>query len=400
MSSVSISFQLISTSKIPFLAIFNGSWHVDADQTAFHASFSDKKAADKAVLHFSRGAAVTLLIIYIIYLYFQLRPHPHLNSSALQHASDEELAPVDLAQREYEPPSFEDRSSPIIAGRPPTERSTDNPNENRSSLELSAVINSQVSRMHDGPTSAGPDGGVLNTPQLSEPRIRFIEQSVPRGRPPGTSPAIRPRKHSANTSLSRISRHSSRSRLSEDLILHRPFMSSASLLMFDSQSRQSDMSSQSSYHATISGASIGRTASLLLLLVSSILISVCAEYLVYSISDMAEHSPLSEFFIGLIVLPIAGNVAEHVTAMTVASRGKMDLALGVSIGSSIQISLFVMPVVVIAGWGLGREMTLYFEPFETVTLVASVFVVNVLILNGKSNYLEGALLCACYVITM
>jgi Ca2+:H+ antiporter len=170
--------------------------------------------------------------------------------------------------------------------------------------------------------------------------------------------------------------------------------------MFDSQSRQSDMSSQSSYHATISGASIGRTASLLLLLVSSILISVCAEYLVYSISDMAEHSPLSEFFIGLIILPIAGNVAEHVTAMTVASRGKMDLALGVSIGSSIQISLFVMPVVVIAGWGLGREMTLYFEPFETVTLVASVFVVNVLILNGKSNYLEGALLCACYVITM
>jgi Ca2+:H+ antiporter len=399
MSSVSISFQLIGTSKIPFLAMFNGSWHVDASQTAFHASFSDKKAADKAVLHFSRGTAVTLLIIYVIYLYFQLRPGSHLNSSVLQHASDEEFSPADLAEREYEPP-FEDRSSPMIAGRPPTERSTDNPNERQSSLELSAVISTQISRIHDGPSGAGPDGDVLNMPQLSEPRIRFIEQSVPRGRPPGTSPIIRPRKHSTNTSLSRISRHSSMSRLSEDLILHRPFMSSASQLMYASQSRQSDMSSQRSSRIIISGAPIGRTASLLLLLISSILISICAEYLVYSISDMAEHSPLSEFFIGLIVLPIAGNVAEHVTAMTVASRGKMDLALGVSIGSSIQIGLFVMPIVVIAGWGLGREMTLYFEPFETVTLVASVFVVNVLIMNGKTNYLEGALLCACYVMTM
>jgi Ca2+:H+ antiporter len=97
---------------------------------------------------------------------------------------------------------------------------------------------------------------------------------------------------------------------------------------------------------------------------------------------MVAHSPLSEPFIGLIILPIAGNVAEHITAMTVAAKNKMDLAIGVSVGSSIQIALFVTPLVVIVGWILDRDMTLYFSLFETVKLVATAFLVNFLILNG------------------
>jgi len=76
----------------------------------------------------------------------------------------------------------------------------------------------------------------------------------------------------------------------------------------------------------------------------------------------------------------------------------MDLAIGVAVGSSIQIALFITPIVVVTGWILDKPMSLYFNLFETVTLFASAFIVNFLVLDGRSNYLEGGLLCAGYVI--
>jgi Ca2+/H+ antiporter len=141
-----------------------------------------------------------------------------------------------------------------------------------------------------------------------------------------------------------------------------------------------------------------RWAAVILLLVSTGLVAVCAEFLVGSIKEVTESSSLGEIFIGLIILPIVGNAAEHVTAVTVAMKNKMDLAIGVAVGSSIQIALFVTPLVVILGWIMDKEMTLYFTLFETVCLFVSAFIVNFLVLDGRSNYLEGALLCAVYVI--
>ncbi|KAL9008857.1 MAG: hypothetical protein Q9173_006063 [Seirophora scorigena] len=95
--------------------------------------------------------------------------------------------------------------------------------------------------------------------------------------------------------------------------------------------------------------------------------------------------------------PLA-SAAEHVTAVKVAAKNKMDLAIGVAIGSSIQIALFVTPSVVLIGWMASKDMPLYFTLFETVALFVATFVVNFLVLDGKSNYLEGALLCSCYII--
>jgi Ca2+/Na+ antiporter len=141
-----------------------------------------------------------------------------------------------------------------------------------------------------------------------------------------------------------------------------------------------------------------RWAAVMLLLVSTGLVAVCAEFLVDSIKDVTASSSLGEIFIGLIILPIVGNAAEHVTAVTVAMKNKMDLAIGVAVGSSIQIALFVTPLVVILGWIMDKEMTLYFTLFETVCLFVSAFIVNFLVLDGRSNYLEGALLCAVYII--
>jgi len=143
---------------------------------------------------------------------------------------------------------------------------------------------------------------------------------------------------------------------------------------------------------------ISLTTAIILLLASTALVAVCAEFMVSSIEHLVESSPLSEAFVGLIILPIVGNAAEHVTAVVVASKNKLDLALGVALGSSIQIALFITPLIVIIGWIADKGMSLYFTLFETVALFTSVFVVCFLCLDGRSNYLEGTLLCAAYII--
>ncbi|SPQ18461.1 de59bd48-ff8c-44bb-9daa-8e2ccbac04d6 [Thermothielavioides terrestris] len=142
-----------------------------------------------------------------------------------------------------------------------------------------------------------------------------------------------------------------------------------------------------------------RTTAVILLLLSTGLVAVCAEFMVSSIDRLVAAAPgLSEAFIGLVLLPLVGNAAEHATAVSVALKNKVDLAIGVAVGSSIQIALFVTPLVVILGWALGRDMSLFFTLFETVCVFVSAFIVNFLVLDGRSNYLEGALLCAAYVI--
>lgn len=144
---------------------------------------------------------------------------------------------------------------------------------------------------------------------------------------------------------------------------------------------------------------MSRTAAVVLLLCTTALVAVCAEFMVDAIPEMIENSPsISQAFIGLIILPIVGNAAEHVTAVTVAAKNKMDLAIGIAVGSSIQIALFVTPIVVLLGWILHTNMSLYFNLFETISLFVTAFVVNFLVLDGRSNYLEGVLLIAAYVI--
>ncbi|KAI0459039.1 calcium/proton exchanger [Xylaria acuta] len=134
------------------------------------------------------------------------------------------------------------------------------------------------------------------------------------------------------------------------------------------------------------------------LVVTTVLVSICADYLVESIDSLVERGGISRSFIGLILIPIVGNAAEHVTAVVVAVKNKMDLAMGVAIGSSIQIALFVTPFLVVLGWIMDRDMDLHFETFETVAFGLSVLVVIYTVQDGKSNYLEGAMLMSLYVI--
>lgn len=115
------------------------------------------------------------------------------------------------------------------------------------------------------------------------------------------------------------------------------------------------------------------------LVLVTVMVAICAEYLVDSIDSIVETAHISKTFIGLILLPIVGNAAEHVTAVVVAYKDKMDLAIGVAIGSSMQIALLVTPFLVILGWIIGQDMTLHFETFETVVFFLSVLITNYLI---------------------
>ena len=139
------------------------------------------------------------------------------------------------------------------------------------------------------------------------------------------------------------------------------------------------------------GETLTPVAAGFVLLVVTVMTAICAEFLVDSIDDIVQTAHISKTFIGLILLPIVGNAAEHVTAVIVAYKSKMDLAIGVAIGSSMQIALFVTPAMVILGWIIGQPMTLHFQGFETVVFFLSVLVVNYLIQDGRSNYLEGAM---------
>jgi Ca2+:H+ antiporter len=118
-----------------------------------------------------------------------------------------------------------------------------------------------------------------------------------------------------------------------------------------------------------------------LLLISTIFVAICAEYLVSSIEGVSQGLGLSEIFIGLIILPIVGNAAEHVSAITFAMKDKMSLSVGIAIGSSSQIALLVTPLMVIVGWIMDVGMTLDFHPFQTIICFVAIVMVNCKYIN-------------------
>jgi len=133
------------------------------------------------------------------------------------------------------------------------------------------------------------------------------------------------------------------------------------------------------------------------LLFTTALITLLSEWLVQSIDGFVEESGLSKTFVGLILIPIVGNAVEHLTAVTMATRNKMDLALAIAIGSCTQIALFVVPLIVLIGWAVDIDMTINFPPFEIILFILSIFIVSIAMGNTKSNWLLGALLIITYI---
>jgi Ca2+:H+ antiporter len=135
------------------------------------------------------------------------------------------------------------------------------------------------------------------------------------------------------------------------------------------------------------------------LLVATALIAWMSEILVGAVAEASHTLGLTEVFVGVIVVAVVGNAAEHSTAVLVARKDKMDLAMNIAIGSSIQIALLVAPVLVFASYVIGpAPMDLRFSVFEVVAVGMAVLVVNLVAQDGESNWLEGALLLAVYLV--
>jgi|TARA_B100000524_G_scaffold342263_1_gene237129 Ca2+:H+ antiporter len=134
------------------------------------------------------------------------------------------------------------------------------------------------------------------------------------------------------------------------------------------------------------------------LAISTVLIAYLSEGLTAAIEGAAEGWGMSETFVGFIILPIVGNAAEHSTAVVMANKGKMDLAIGVALGSSTQIALMVIPTMVLLAAPMHQPLSLCFGVFETIVTFVSVLVVGMVIVDGETNWLEGVMLLMAYCI--
>ncbi|KAI6374030.1 hypothetical protein MCOR25_003265 [Pyricularia grisea] len=483
--------------------------------TAFHASFSNTDLADDKVLQVSRGTSVILLLVYALYLVFQLRSHAYMYESTPQHIIDQEMVPGPAAN--YFNSSSSDSSSSSSSDSDSSGRSRSTAKRIKRKIRRATTRKHSISSQSTGPSAEGsstvekvtsPDEPVSAQPspeivmvpselvdtvpaddegeggsgaerQLKKDRKKRKHHKRRRSNgavssenneqqksvaTPNLNPGIadtdgEPRRVDFAVSpsieaqtetpqrpfLLRALRPTLPKTMSQNVFSqpprpqhpptvgptaassngqgHRGPRRASSLPNFEQTQRLApgaippiipiivNSHQRNQVTGDDSGGTgkpeddedehndISRTTAVVLLLVSTGLVALCAEFMVDAINDVVhEGSAVSEAFIGLILLPIVGNAAEHTTAVTVAMKNKMDLAIGVALGSSIQIAIFITPLVVILGWCMGKEMSLYFTLFETVSMFVSAFIVNFLVLDGRSNYLEGALLCCAYVI--
>ncbi|KAJ9664055.1 hypothetical protein H2198_000558 [Neophaeococcomyces mojaviensis] len=465
--------------------------------TAFHATFSDTEQANKVVLKVSRGTSVVLLLVYILYLLFQLKSHAFMYESTPQHVIDEESHPGVLAQMLDSSSSSSDDSSSSSdsdssngshkttnrikkAFRRKRRKSSSSTKENASIAMSRSETNAETlvdtPRNVDDAVFSGDEAdaeGRGRTRSSIEPSIQtrdFELVSLNEKQKKRSKKHHKSKRHSKEVEKTELKGKSPEKpvpsiqvgfaekvqEIPDDLGHRRPFntrMSSAIKPVLNSTNfphheattrslappalRPHDHNQSPSHRRASSMPDIhrhtspfarpvsprpasipanpagevvivetvdpeethlSRTSAVVMLLITTGLVALCAEFLVGSIDYLVSTSGVSQAFIGLIILPIIGNAAEHVTAVTVAYKNKMDLAINIALGSSIQIALFVTPLMVMLGWAIGAEMSLYFSLFETMSLFASAFIVNYLMIDGRSNWLEGTLLIAAYVI--
>jgi Ca2+:H+ antiporter len=141
-----------------------------------------------------------------------------------------------------------------------------------------------------------------------------------------------------------------------------------------------------------------QSKAIIVLLVATAFVAVLSEFLVGSIENVRTSLGLTEVFIGVIIVAIVGNAAEHSTAVTMALKNQMDLSVGIAVGSSLQIALFVAPVLVFVSYAFGQPMDLEFTMPEIVAVVVSVYILFQIGGDGETNWIEGVQLLSLYLI--
>src|SRR5687768_7726054 len=138
--------------------------------------------------------------------------------------------------------------------------------------------------------------------------------------------------------------------------------------------------------------------SIIVLTLATIFVAIMAEFLVEGVGYLTEQLGMTELFVGVILVALIGNAAEHLTAVIVAMKNKMDLAVNIAIGSTLQVALFVAPVLVLIGFFIGKPLDLFFNLFELAAIGVTMLIVNNITQDGESNWFEGLQLLALYSI--
>ncbi len=128
------------------------------------------------------------------------------------------------------------------------------------------------------------------------------------------------------------------------------------------------------------------------------MISFLSDALVDTIKEAADSTNISNVFLSAIVIPIIGNAAEHTSAIIFGYKNRLNLSLGIAVGSGTQIALFLMPLLVIIGWMFNKPMSLNFDPYEGTCLLLAVIITGFILKNGRSSWLDGAILIGAYII--
>merc|ERR1719379_1553744 len=145
-------------------------------------------------------------------------------------------------------------------------------------------------------------------------------------------------------------------------------------------------------------AALSVTASICVMGACTLIIAYSSELLVESLGEVVEQMGISSHFIGIVLLPIVGNACEHASAIRFAIQDKPGLSIGIAVGSSTQISLFVVPFSVLMGWALDKPMDLNFGSLNTTVMSISVVVVLSIVVDGSATWLQGYLLISAYYI--
>jgi Ca2+:H+ antiporter len=161
---------------------------------------------------------------------------------------------------------------------------------------------------------------------------------------------------------------------------------------------QADTEAAGGHKEEVHGSHWSKKKSFILLAASMAGVIVVSEVLVGSVEETGQELGFGELFVGAIIVGIVGNAAEHSSAIVLARKGKMELSIGIAAGSGTQIALFVVPILVFAGIALGQPFTLEFTLFELAVIFLGAIILNLIVHDGKSNWFEGVMLTAVYVI--
>ncbi|KAI9570599.1 hypothetical protein HD554DRAFT_356719 [Boletus coccyginus] len=365
------------------------------DQTATQThssllSISESSAAEqrKAILKMSHGVSIVFLFIYVFYLLFQFWSHPHLYKDTEQKSHKLSVKipinPRFISERRIfsgETLKMSKSESDSIRLRSPSNLG--------SKMGTLLGVSSRQSSLHS-PSEATLTTSSLDTQVNAEmtidphPTIRLVTQ------------ALKPNGIDASPEISGLSLPKSRLRSEEDVStiteeIHRSLPESTSTVTLMPSGQGSTIPAESLKEPRLS-----LTLTLLLLTAVTILATFNAEELVESMDGI--DMSISKQWIGLILLPAVSSVAECVTAMNVSVKDQLGLSVSVAVGSAIQITLLIIPFMVILGWALNKPLTLLFDPFESIVLYISVQTMSHVVADGKSNWLDGAILISLYVI--